>query len=365
MNRTTNKQTPARPNAGFLFLVIALLVTVAAFAMSFVTYDVFGTATNGWLVFLTVGAMWFLLFLLVNVFVGGSRPLWAGALYAVVCLFLTLAALLFIKPCLAPIGIYFTVHNMGDVETNDKGVPLSIAATVLYVVALFFVIAAAFVPAAKEEGEEDGASRFTGGVLANFGIGLLAGVVTLLSLGLAYPAMRCMKLRYKTRNCVIDGRKLVFDGRAGELFKKYIVWWGLSAVTLGVYGVLFLPLRLRQWETAHTRFEGDAEESRYEGTVLKTFVVNLVSKAVTVLTLGIGSFWAHCYKERKIKSRTVVSGARLSFDGRAPQYFAHTISSILATVFSFGLYLLWLNAERIRWAVSHTHCAAKEAEYDA
>lgn len=148
-----NKLKLNKPFVGFFLMAVALVFTFVAFIMSFKVYNIFGYATNRWAVFLSFAALWFALFLMVNSLIVGEKPFWASLLYVAVCIALTFAAILFIQPCLAPIGIYFTVGNMGDVEANAAGVPRAIATTVLYVVALLCMVASAFCPTVKVNSE--------------------------------------------------------------------------------------------------------------------------------------------------------------------------------------------------------------------
>lgn len=118
-------------------------------------------------------------------------------------------------------------------------------------------------------------SKFTGGAFANFFIGLLTGLVSALTLGLAYPAMVCWKLRWKANHTYINGRKLVFDGKGGQLFGRFLLWMFLSIVTLGIYAMLAMPLNMKRWQTKHIHFEGSQGEiqirRQYLGIVRSEF----------------------------------------------------------------------------------------------
>lgn len=138
-----------KPFVGFYCMAVAFVLTFVAFIIFLEVYGIFGYATNRWAIFLSFAALWFTAFIIVNSLFVGEKPFWVSLLYVAICVALTFAAILFIQPCLAPMGIYFTVGNMGDVEANAAGVPRAIAATALYVVALVSMVVAAFVPAVK------------------------------------------------------------------------------------------------------------------------------------------------------------------------------------------------------------------------
>jgi uncharacterized membrane protein YjgN (DUF898 family) len=53
---------------------------------------------------------------------------------------------------------------------------------------------------------------------------------------------------------VIEGKRLRFDGTGIQLFGNFIKWWIFSIITLGIYGIFFLPVRAKQWAVKHTLF---------------------------------------------------------------------------------------------------------------
>lgn len=96
-------------------------------------------------------------------------------------------------------------------------------------------------------------SRFDGGLLSLICHNILATLGTVLTLGIAYPWMLCMLMRWETRHTIIDGHRLRFDGTGGQLIGKWIVWLLLTIVTIGIYA-FWLPIRVKQWTVKHTHF---------------------------------------------------------------------------------------------------------------
>ncbi|MBE7087148.1 MAG: hypothetical protein E7369_02460 [Clostridiales bacterium] len=135
---------------GFYLLVLALITAIIGFGSFLITYDIFGFQAEKLGITLTVLSFWFLAFMLFNAFYKGNNPKWTWVIFAVVVLFLVVAMIKFLAPCLSPIGIYFTVNNMGDVEANAKGVPRAIIAIVFYVIAVLCVMVSAFFNTVKE-----------------------------------------------------------------------------------------------------------------------------------------------------------------------------------------------------------------------
>ena len=113
-------------------------------------------------------------------------------------------------------------------------------------------------------------SRFTGGAFANFGISFLTILVTIVTLSLAYPAMKCWKMRWEVRHTYINGRQLTFDGKARQLYGKYLLWLFLSVITLGIYFLIWMPINLVRWQTKHTHVSGAYKElgGTFEGSTI-------------------------------------------------------------------------------------------------
>lgn len=80
---------------------------------------------------------------------------------------------------------------------------------------------------------------------------ILLGVITL---GLAYPWIICMKYESKYKHTVICGKRLKFIGNAKELLSHWVLWWILIVVTLGLYW-LVVKIRFEQWACANIIFE--------------------------------------------------------------------------------------------------------------
>ena len=67
---------------------------------------------------------------------------------------------------------------------------------------------------------ENNNSYFDGGLLQLIGWRLLGILITVCTLGICYPWAFCMVYRWETKHTVVDGRRLVFDGTALQLFRQ-------------------------------------------------------------------------------------------------------------------------------------------------
>lgn len=94
-------------------------------------------------------------------------------------------------------------------------------------------------------------SRFSGSPLSWLFVQLGGLLISLLTAFIAVPSAVCMKQRFLAKSTWIDGRKVVFDGQTGDLYKKWIGWLFLSVLTAGIF-IFFLPAKIRSWVASHT-----------------------------------------------------------------------------------------------------------------
>ncbi len=204
-----------------------------------------------------------------------------------------------------------------------------------------------------------GESKFTGGAFANFGVPFVEGLVTVVSLGIAFPWIHCWARRWEREHTYIDGRQLTFTGRGGELFVQYIKWWLLSIVTLGIYGIFFLPRNVQRWETEHTHGVGINAPSRFDGTVGGMFKTNILTRLVVFITFGFAGNWAVCYRERYYANHTTFDGLPLRFEGTAKKYARWarkgSFKRLFLTIITLGIYGLKTAVLQKDWLIKQTH----------
>lgn len=199
------------------------------------------------------------------------------------------------------------------------------------------------------------ASFFTGGMLANYFLTLLTYIVNLITLGFTYPLMICKRMNWEVKHTWINGRQLEFTGRAVNLYGKFLLWYFLSVITLGIYYVVKMRLNLIEWQTANTHIKGnEAAVSEFDGKWYQLLGVTLVHNFVVALTLSFGMYWAHCYVERWYAKHTVIDGVRQIFTGTGLQYFGKCFLWTFLSVITLGIYSLWRAIKAKKWTVRHT-----------
>ncbi|MBR3994525.1 MAG: DUF898 family protein [Clostridia bacterium] len=94
-------------------------------------------------------------------------------------------------------------------------------------------------------------SKFTGGLLGLIGIGIVQWLIIIFTLGIGAPWAICIGECWNAKHTIIDGRQLRFDGTGGQLFGNYIKWFLLTIITLGIYS-FWLNIKMREWVVKHT-----------------------------------------------------------------------------------------------------------------
>lgn len=203
--------------------------------------------------------------------------------------------------------------------------------------------------------EYDGASTFDGTVLQRIGWTLLCNFVTFITLGIAYPAALCWKMRWQTKHTVYNGKRLSFDGTGMQLFGKWLLWGLLTIVTLGIYG-FWVAKKLEQWKAKHTHISGEYAVlgGTFDGSVFGYLGWNILTALLSILTLGIAVPFVMCWKTKWLCNHRVYDGKRMNFDGNGIQLIGKYLLWLLLTIVTLGIYGLWVQNKLLQWQASHT-----------
>ena len=208
-------------------------------------------------------------------------------------------------------------------------------------------------------------SYFDGSFIKYLGYSILAFLITLFSLTLAKPWADKLIIEYKISHTVYNGKRLKFEGRGSELFVERFKWILLSIITLGIYS-FWIPIKMKQWVVSNTHFEDEdliSGESYFEGNLLGLIGVNLFTFFITVISLGLLLPFAVCYKERWIAKNTVINRKRLLFDGNGLSLIGNYLLWYLLSIITLGIYGIWLPMKVYGWEVKNTHIKLKDEEY--
>jgi len=167
---------------------------------------------------------------------------------------------------------------------------------------------------------EKGESKFKANGFGELFAWILVGFVSLITLGFAFPAMYCWRLRSKAKKTTIDGKQLVFTGKAGQLFGRMWLWGFLTVITLTIMAWGWVPVQYRKWVDSNTHFEGYDEEndkSEFTGKAGGMIGVNIVSGLMCIvgfITLGWGFAWVRCYRQKWWRKHQTIDGKALTYD---------------------------------------------------
>lgn len=205
------------------------------------------------------------------------------------------------------------------------------------------------------EPENNGESTFDGTIWQRIGWTLLCNFVTMITLGLAYPATLCWKMRWQCKHTLYNGKRLSFDGTGLQLFGKWICWCLLTIITLGIYG-FFLKKKLEQWKAKHTHIAGEfaALGGTFDGGAFVMWLRNCWFGFLQIITLGLAIPYAMCRKERWLCKHRVYDGKRLIFSGKAMGLFGKFIIWWLLSLVTLGIYAWVIPNRMLKWKAQHT-----------
>lgn len=106
---------------------------------------------------------------------------------------------------------------------------------------------------------------FDGKTCQYFGWSMLGLLITIPTLGILYPLAYAWLYKWRVSHTVVNGYRLKFDGHAGSLIGRWILYELLSIITLTIFA-WFVPVRINKWATARTTmvFDKPVEEAKKE-----------------------------------------------------------------------------------------------------
>lgn len=198
-----------------------------------------------------------------------------------------------------------------------------------------------------------GKSGFTATVFELFSEKLLMIWVSLVTLGIAYPWLKCHYESFKASKTYIKGRRLVFVGKGGELAKKYFWWAFLSVITFGIFSIIVSD-KMHKWVIEHTHYDGnESAESSYDGKVGAMFGFKILGFLAGVFTFGLAKTFVICKREKYFATHTLINGAPIYFDGTGFGLLKKQALWGALTVATFGVFALWTDQQRRQWICSN------------
>ncbi|MFA5283316.1 MAG: DUF898 family protein [Bacilli bacterium] len=198
-------------------------------------------------------------------------------------------------------------------------------------------------------------SLFDGKLIEFIGIVFLSCLISVCTLGIAFPWALVLVYRWQVKHTIYDGKALRFNGTGGQLIGSYLKWLLLCIITLGIYS-LFVPIKIKQWQTKHTHFVSSdkASESVFIGKFYALWGINILSVFLCLITLSLALPFVIAMRKNWEEKNTIIDGYHLAFNGRGIQLFGNYIKWFLLSIVTLGIYSFWIPIKFMKWGVSHT-----------
>ncbi|MDX1576399.1 MAG: DUF898 family protein, partial [Kiloniellales bacterium] len=197
---------------------------------------------------------------------------------------------------LVAIVVIFALVFVSELAVEAVGGPLSPAAAGVQLVQTLIIVFLIFVAIFRARRYRLSRSQWRGirggqsGSAVTFALTALGwGLVSVLSLGLAYPVFRTRLMAYQMGNTWFGSERFSFTGKAGELFGAWFVAWLLLLPSLGLSYVWFRVREFRYFASRSSlgplRFSSELRTGR----IVLIFLTNFfVWGAVTFLFVAVG-----------------------------------------------------------------------------
>ncbi len=199
-------------------------------------------------------------------------------------------------------------------------------------------------------------TEFTGHSFKYFLICILNSLQIIFTLGLGTMWAKCRTLRWQYNNKIINGKRLVFDGKAGEIFGKWFGWTLLQFITIGAY-TGWKNHKMEKWYASHIHIEGEEQEgASYLDSTLETYVGTLTLSIFTaIVTFGIGTCWALTRYRRWECNSKVIDGYRLCYTATSWQLLGKKIIWALLFVVTLSISSFFMPRVREKWLTANLH----------
>lgn len=200
-------------------------------------------------------------------------------------------------------------------------------------------------------------SYFDGKFIEYVGYKLLAFLITVVTLTIAKPWADKLILDYKINHTIYNGKRLKFEGKGINLFVQRFKWTLLTIITLGIYS-FWVPIKMEKWVVSNLHFEDEGfneNESFFDGKLIQLIGINLFTYLLTLISLGLLFPFAVCYRQKWIARHTIINRKKIVFSGKAMSLVGNYLLWWFLSIITLGIYSLWLPIKIYEWQVKNTH----------
>ena len=208
---------------------------------------------------------------------------------------------------------------------------------------------------------------FTGKGSRYFGIWAVNIILTILTLGLYYPWAKAAVRKYLWNETTLDGDPFVYHGTGKEMFKGFIIAYGIIFALFGliilfpmafilfyvglillgpvaIFGAWKYRLSRTSWRGIFFSFRGNMTE------FLKLYFKNIF---LTIITLGIYGSWMRVNIMKYLLSHSQFGQYKLDFKGSGGEMFGINITGIILSVITLYIYLPWFIANSFNFTINN------------
>ncbi len=180
---------------------------------------------------------------------------------------------------------------------------------------------------------------------------------SLLSLGFAFPALHCIYVRYLVKRTTLNGHKLRFDGTISAFYKQYLIWFGISLLTAGLFAIFVLPRNIHRWTVEQLHFadlEGGTGKSRFRARAWSYWCYTLLAGWLSYISLGFALPVAWQRLQRWYFGQMQIDGCDLIFYGSLKRTYGKYALWEAISVVSLGVGSVWAGLNFWNWTVGQT-----------
>lgn len=178
--------------------------------------------------------------------------------------------------------------------------------------------------------------RFFGTGSEFFGIWIVNGILTFITLGLYFPWATVKVRKYLYSNTELQGTRFAFHGTGKEVFKGFVIFM-LGALGFGITVGLCLT-------------------SKQPVLMFFGFLIYLAA------ILGLPGYLLHGALGYRA-SRSSFRAIRFSYIGDRSEIVMQYIKGVFLSAVTFGIYLPWFEASMYRYILGHLRYGTAEFEY--
>lgn len=194
---------------------------------------------------------------------------------------------------------------------------------------------------------------------------LVGALLTMVTFGIYTPWFMCKLTKFFADNTVatVDDGSMYrpsFQGTGGDLFVTFLVGYLLTMVTFGIYAPWFM-CKINKWFSENTKITKNGQEvggmdfTGEGGELLVTFIVGYL---LTLVTFGIYMAWfqVKLMKFNADHNKINLEGQRfgMRFTGEGGELFVIFLVGYLLTLVTLGIYSFWFMAKLFKWQYSNT-----------